>query len=50
MILDSSFLKEVEGGSAKVVALVAGIVAGLGVFIIGVVDGFLHPLKTLKKR
>ena len=42
-------LKTVEGGAIKAGA-VAAIIAGVGVFIIGVVDGFLRPLKTLKRK
>ena len=40
-------LKVVEGGAIK--AGIAAIIAGVGVFIIGVLDGFLRPLKTLKR-
>ncbi len=45
--LDLTVLKDVRGGVAK--AGIAAIIAGIGVFIIGVVDGFLRPLKALKR-
>ena len=47
-ILDSNYLKTVEGGSIK--AGIAAVLAGFGVFIIGVIDGFLRPLQTLKRK
>ena len=47
MNLELSKLKEVQGGAIK--AGVAAIIAGVGVFLIGVLDGFLRPLKTLKR-
>ena len=46
--LDVNVLKQVEGGAIK--TGIAANLAGVGVFIIGVLDGFLRPLKTLKKR
>ncbi len=46
--LQISELKAIEGGAIKVG--IAAILAGVGVFIIGVVDGFLRPLKTLKRK
>ena len=49
MIIESNSLKQVEGGAIRA-AGVAAIIAGVGVFIIGVLDGFLRPLKTLKRR
>lgn len=45
--LEKMQLKEIQGGAAKFG--VAAILAGVGVFIIGVLDGFLRPLKTLKR-
>ena len=45
--LDLVELKEVHGGSIKGVVAV---LAGVGVFLIGVLDGFLRPLKTLKRK
>ena len=45
--LDSNSLKQVEGGAVKTVV---AILAGVAVFVVGVLDGFLRPLKTLKKR
>ena len=46
--LESDYLKQIEGGAIK--TGIAAILAGVGVFIIGVLDGFLRPLKTLKRR
>lgn len=40
-------LKEIQGGAIKAGAV--AIIAGIGVFIIGVIDGFLRPLKTLRR-
>lgn len=37
----------IEGGGIKAGVLAA--IAGLGVFIIGVFDGILRPLKCLKR-
>lgn len=45
--LEIEQLKEVKGGAIK--AGVVAILAGVGVFIIGVLDGFLRPLKTLRR-
>ena len=40
-------MKNIEGGGIKVGVLAA--IAGFGVFIIGVFDGLIRPLKCLKK-
>ena len=48
MLLKNDLLKQVEGGALK--TGIAAIIAGVGVFIIGILDGFLRPLKTLKRR
>ena len=39
-------LKTINGGAIR--AGVATIIVGVGVFLIGVLDGMLRPLKTLK--
>ncbi|MBQ9834554.1 MAG: class IIb bacteriocin, lactobin A/cerein 7B family [Bacilli bacterium] len=45
--LTDNDLRIVEGGGIKVGVLAA--IAGFGVFIIGVFDGLIRPLKCLKK-
>ncbi len=45
--LEKVELKQIEGGAIK--AGVAAIIAGIGVFIVGVLDGMLRPLRTLRK-
>lgn len=42
-MLDNIELKEVNGGASKWIA--AGIVGGVVTFIIGLVDGYLRPLR-----
>ena len=45
--LTNNELANIQGGAVKLG--VAALVVGVGVFIIGVVDGLLRPLKCYKK-
>ena len=43
-MLSNAQLKEINGGAISWLA-VAGVIVGLGAFIIGIVDGFLRPYR-----
>jgi len=45
MVLDSENLLNVYGGSSAKKVGIGIIIAALGSFIVGIIDGFLRPLK-----
>lgn len=45
-MINNTELKEVEGGSSK--WIIAGVAGGIISFVIGIVDGYLRPLKCNK--
>lgn len=44
MVLDNNELKNITGGSSKILWGILAAIGGIGTFLIGFIDGFIRPL------